>query len=241
MKIRMAMVGVTILSCGAGWGQTAAESPTFEVASVKRAAPQTTGTFSSSTKGGPGTGGDPGQLTYTNVAMNRILMNAYGVESYQISGPKWLDEERFNITAKIAPGATKEQVKLMLQNLLTERFKLAAHRETKELPMYALVVGKGGPKLKESAEDARKVPEGASPGAPGAPAPPPLSDGGAPLPRDIKFGADGIPKLPPGLNGKGMMMMVSAGRMTVTANAQPISALISLLGRQVGRPVRVRR
>src|ERR1039457_5492305 len=121
--------------------------------------------------GGPGTP-DPGQLTYTNVSLKNILTNAYNVKGYQLSGPKWLDSERFDITAKIPMGATKEQFQLMLQNLLAERFKLTLHHETKELPMYALVVGKGGSKLKESVEDdaaaGAAAPQGGAAGVGGA-------------------------------------------------------------------------
>src|SRR5450759_4338978 len=144
--------GLIIFTSCAAFGQAAAESPAFEVASIKPAEPQTTGRISVGMHGGPGTP-DPGQITYTNVSLKNVLLNAYGVKGYQINGPKWLDSERFDIVAKIPKGATKETFKLMLQNLLAERFKLTLHHETKELPMYALVVGKGGSKLKESVED----------------------------------------------------------------------------------------
>ena len=117
-------------------------------------------------RGGPGSP-DPGQITYSNVSLKQVLTNAYGIKSYQISGPKWLDSERFDIVAKIAMGSTKEQFQMMLQNLLAERFKLAVHHETKELPIYALVVGKGGPKLKETVDDSAATQGGAAgPGGP---------------------------------------------------------------------------
>lgn len=80
-------------------------------------------------------------------------MTAYGVKNYQISGPPWLDTERFSIVAKAPPGAAKEQVLVMWQNLLAQRFQLKLHRETNDIPIYELVVGKNGPKLKESAPD----------------------------------------------------------------------------------------
>ena len=85
--------------------------------------------------------------------MKNVLTNAYGVKGFQISGPGWLDSERYDIVAKLPRGATKAEFMVMLQNLLAERFKLTLHREKKDLPMYALVVGKNGPKLKESVED----------------------------------------------------------------------------------------
>lgn len=67
---------------------------------------------------------------------------------YQISGPGWLDSELYDITAKLPPDTKDEDFRLMLQRLLTERFRIESHRDTKELPQYRLVVAKGGLKLK---------------------------------------------------------------------------------------------
>ena len=74
-------------------------------------------------RGGPGTA-DPGRLTCTNANLGMLMMRAYGVQSYQITSPDWFNSERFDITAKVADGATKEQLNLMLQNLLAERFQV---------------------------------------------------------------------------------------------------------------------
>jgi uncharacterized protein (TIGR03435 family) len=79
-----------------------------------------------------------------------ILMEAFKVRMDQIVGPSWLDEDCFEIFAKMPEGATSDQVPAMLQALLAERFKLAAHKEDRPSPVYALVVDKNGPKLKES-------------------------------------------------------------------------------------------
>jgi uncharacterized protein (TIGR03435 family) len=214
-------------SCAA-FGQAAAESPTFEVASVKPAEPQTPGLMRVQMRGGPGTP-DPGQLTYTNVSLKNILTNAYGVKGYQINGPKWLDSERFDITAKIPKDATKEQFRIMLRNLLADRFKLSVHHETKELSIYALVVAKGGPKMKESVEDATAAPPTPPPGA-GYGAPPELGR--------IKVGADGMPQLPPGMRRNGTISMIMMnGRQHMVANGAPVSVLINTLADQLGRPV----
>jgi len=84
-------------------------------------------------------------------------MDAYGVERDRIKGPGWATADAidggalFDVSAKIPPGATKEQVATMLQNLLKERFQLSLHRETAESFGYALIVAKGGSKLKDSA------------------------------------------------------------------------------------------
>ena len=226
MRVQIVRAGLIVLAACAAFGQAATESPTFEVASVKPAEPQTMGMMRVRMSGGPGTP-DPGQLTYTNVSLKNVLTNAYNVKGYQLSGPKWLDAERFDITAKIPMGTTKEQFERMLQNLLAERFKLALHHETKELPMYALVVGKGGSKLKESVED--------DPAVPPPPPPPPGNDGTGPV--RLKVGADGNPQLPAGMGKNGMMMMMTNGRLRLVANHRPIGALLEMLGNQLGRPV----
>jgi uncharacterized protein (TIGR03435 family) len=243
--MQRAILGASLIifTSYAAFGQGAAESPTFEVASVKPAEPQPMGMMSIMMRGGPGSA-DPGQITYSGVSLKNVLMNAYAVKGYQINGPKWLDSERFDIVAKIPKGATKEQFQLMLQNLLAERFKLTLHHETKEFPMYSLVVGKGGSKLKESVDDAAAP--GAAPqggGARGAPPPPPpppppgAGYGGTPVMGRMRVGADGMPQLPAGAGKNGLMMMLMNGRSRMIGNGQTISALAEMLGNQLGFPV----
>jgi uncharacterized protein (TIGR03435 family) len=217
--------GLLAFTSLAAFGQVTDENPTFEVASVKPSAPMTDGRIRVMMRGGPGSP-DPGQLTYTNVSLKNILQNAYNVKGYQISGPGWLDSQRFDIAAKIPKGATKEQFQKMLQNLLAERFKLVLHHETKDLPMYALVVGKNGPKLKESAK------EDPAAAAAAASAPPPPMDGAR-----IKVDKDGKPQLPPGMGKGGMMMMMSPNGLQLTANGVKLGALVEMLSNQMGRPV----
>jgi len=93
------------------------------------------------------------RITLSGYALEGLIMDAYHVESWQLSGgPAWRDTDPFEIIAK-APGdasPTPVQVREMLRSLLKERFKLKVHRETKEGPIYALVVAKNGPKLKKS-------------------------------------------------------------------------------------------
>jgi uncharacterized protein (TIGR03435 family) len=83
------------------------------------------------------------------------------VKAYQITGPAWLASQRFDIVAKLPAGASKDDAPAMLQELLQERFKLVTHRDTKEHPVLALVIGKDGPKLKESPVAAVPVAEDA--------------------------------------------------------------------------------
>jgi uncharacterized protein (TIGR03435 family) len=97
---------------------------------------------------------------------------AYGIQSFQLKGPDWLGNTRFDVNARVPPGATRDQYHLMLQNLLAERFKLALHHETKEVTTYDLVVAKGGPKLKEAAVDPNAPDPGLQP-PPSVPSPPP--------------------------------------------------------------------
>jgi len=71
------------------------------------------------------------------------------VKDFQLSGPDWLNSEIYDIAATMPPSTSTDQVLPMLQSLLADRFQLKLHRETKEVPMYALVVGKTGLKIKE--------------------------------------------------------------------------------------------
>jgi len=216
--------GLVVFTCCAAWAQTAESSPAFEVASVKPAAPMTGNFIRVGMRGGPGTP-DPGQITYNNVTVKDVLMNAYGVKGFQISGPGWLGSERYDIVAKLPRGATKAEFMVMLQNLLAERFKLTLHREKKELPMYALVVGKNGPKLKESVEDA--APKGGG-----------LADRPAAVMGKPTVDRDGFPVLPPAAAGRAAVSLaLMNGNVRITASKQPMSGLAEDLSRQLDLPV----
>src|ERR1017187_3230329 len=135
------------------FGQAAEGKLAFEVASVKPAAPPTgLAVMLFQMRGGPGTA-DPGQISYTNVPMRALLLRAYGLKPPQLSGPNWLENEKYDIVAKVPVGATREQVNVMVQNLLIERFGLAAHHETRDLPGYEMVFARSGSKIKESPEN----------------------------------------------------------------------------------------
>ena len=122
----------------------------FEVASVKPAPPPE-GAFSVRMSGGPGTP-DPGLFTCENFALSNLVTIAYGLNSDQLSGPHWMDDTKFNLSAKVRDGATREQFNQMLQNLLVERFNLKVHFEKREAQQQVLVVAKNGAKLKPSPE-----------------------------------------------------------------------------------------
>jgi len=241
VNIRAALLFFT--SCAA-FAQTTAATPSFEVATIKPAAPPATSmgpggmkiAMRMGARGGPGTS-DPGQITYSNMPMKSLIVTAYGVKTYQVSGPSWMDTERFDIVAKVPPGATKDDVKLMLQNLLAERFKLTLHREKKDLPMYALVVGKNGPKMKESPPDdpdakvASGLKDQGSSDADAQKAKQALESAMRTVVRD---GA--MPPLPPGM-GQGTRMMMMPGRMSMTVTKQTMAQFADSLGNQMDRPV----
>src|SRR5579872_4136200 len=115
------------MNCCLAYGQT------FDAASVKPAEPPKPDAHGrilmSGPSGGPGTK-DPGRIRYPFMSLKNLLMNAFDVKGFQIVGPAWLDMERFDITATMPPQTTKEQFRVMLQNLLAERFKMQFHRET---------------------------------------------------------------------------------------------------------------
>ena len=119
-------------------GTVNAQAAAFDVASVK---PNTAGVRQSMTM-------NPGGIAYTSVSLIDCLQVAYGVKRSQISGPGWLATERYDINARTGDTASNEQIKAMLQTLIAERFKLSLHREKKELPVFAILVGKNGPRLK---------------------------------------------------------------------------------------------
>jgi len=134
--------------------QTAsAPLPSFEVASIK---PNRSGDAH------VWISGDPGRFTVTGATLKFLIKQAYDLKDVQISGgPSWINSERYDIDAKeedslieklekLPPEQRREQLRLMVQSLLAERFKLRVSHATKELPIYALVIAKNGPKLQEA-------------------------------------------------------------------------------------------
>jgi uncharacterized protein (TIGR03435 family) len=217
-RVNIPVTLVFLTSCAA-FAQTTGATPTFEVASVKPASPPNM----NGGRGGRGGRGSPGQVMFTNASMTQILMSAYGVKGYQISGPSWMETERYDIVAKLPEGATRADSPPMLQNLLAERFKLSVHREKKDLPIYALVVARNGLKMKESA----------------AATAPKDGDVAPPIPAALserKMGPDGFPIMLAG--GRGQMIQLfspSGARMKVTM--ETMVQFADLLSNQLDRPV----
>lgn len=136
-------ISAGLAAAGAAWSQI--EGPlSFEVASVKTAAP----CCAPGQWRGNRPGADRVDFQYTTLWYD--ITYAYGLKSYQVFGPDWLKDARYDIVAKGPAGTRREQLPRMMQTLLAERFKLQVHHETREISGLALVVGKNGPKLKEA-------------------------------------------------------------------------------------------
>lgn len=167
-------------------------------------------------RGGPGTD-SPGQFTCAAVPLRVLIIRAYGLKRYQVSGPAWIDSAGFDIAAKIPAGTTGAQFLEMLRNLLAERFGFTFHREAQEMPIYALVVGKGGNKMK-IAEDSSKVP-----------------DPGEAM-KNFKS-TDGFPISPAGLGLSGAFPRTIGGKTKIEARRTTMDSFARMLSDSLGRPV----
>ena len=185
---------------------TAQTKPQFEVASVKPSPPDARGML---VRPGPG-----GGVSITNMTLKEMILLAWRVQPFQIAGgPAWFDSIHYDVVAKPESKSAPLEILAMLQALLEYRFQLAIRHETRELPIYALVLarkdGKLGPGLKESKEG------GCTPPDPNKP-PPPLKPGERPA-----------------LGCGGMAMSARS----YTAVSVPIANLTPGLSRLLGRKV----
>jgi uncharacterized protein (TIGR03435 family) len=191
------------------YGQ-AADAPSFEVASVKPASPSATAI---SCSGGPGTT-SPGIWRCSNVPLAFLISRSYGFQAYQFTPRAPCCQGRFDFTAKVPVGATKEQFQRMIQKLLEERLKLKLHHEQKEMAIYELTVGEKGPKVKESAPDASSEPE--DPWAP----------------PEYSMGKDGYPVFPAGRGG----LAGPNGHYRWTGFNLSMQEIVKTLSFHLGRP-----
>jgi uncharacterized protein (TIGR03435 family) len=235
-------------------GQSTAPLPSFEVASVKVAEqPKPDGQGRMFIRRGCRGGllprsTDPGTLTCENTPLKALLVTAYDLKSYQVEGPAWLDADGFDIVAKVPPGTTKEQFNLMLQSMLAERFKVTVHRETKSMQVYALSIGKNGPKLKEvdaAALEASKAAAAAAAPARGSappppPAPPPPGSIGMTYSTTVPAGDMGRGGMPAMAKGPGVRTGISInnGSMVRTLSGYlTMTQLVGALSNALNRPV----
>jgi len=122
-----------------------AQQPAFAVATIRPSSAEVKFEHDGKTETTPGT------LRMQDVSVETCIKWAYGVQYSQISGPAWINSDKFDITAKADSPATEEQMKRMLQTLLADRFKLSFHRQSKELKAFVLTVAKGGAKVHPAA------------------------------------------------------------------------------------------
>jgi len=145
--IRRGLLGV--LAAALVYGQAPAPArPEFEVASIKPSAPL------AANQARAGLRIDGAQVSCTAFSLNDLLGIAYRVRNYQISGPEWMASERFDINAKLPAASAAKELPEMFQALLEERFQMKMHREKRDLPVYGLVVGKGGLQMQQAPPDA---------------------------------------------------------------------------------------
>lgn len=147
MKRLLGLAAIVVLASPCVRAQTPDAKVEFEVASVRP--------FSIA-QDGPVTLGatfDRAQVRLVGLTMRDLLGMAYRVKPYQINGPDWMATERYFINAKIPAGVSPEKLPELVQSLLGDRFGLRIHRDKKEMPVYALLVGKPPLKLKESVVD----------------------------------------------------------------------------------------
>jgi uncharacterized protein (TIGR03435 family) len=90
-----------------------------------------------------------------NLTLKQLILEAYELQPHQVSGPNWIDAIEYDVEARAGGPASSAQLRLMLRALLTERFGLAMHQETKELSVYELVVDKNGPKIHPTTDSKR--------------------------------------------------------------------------------------
>lgn len=230
--IATAAVAIPLLFCALAPPQLRAHSlqgaqaddaplPAFEVASIKKHVPDSNGGKEGITMGGP----DISQFRALNVTAKMLIETAYNVSDFQIAGgPAWIDSEHWDINAKVDDSLVAQleklprheqqaQQALMIRSLLLDRFKLQVTRSTKEGNVLALVVAKGGPKLKEVAP------------------PDPQASAGPPPAGPLVAGQPRTPA-----PGQALLMMNNK-LVTLASNGVPIANLVNQLSMQLGQKV----
>jgi uncharacterized protein (TIGR03435 family) len=183
-------------------GQQPAERPAFEVASIKSSDPNPSNAI------WIGMSADAGMVRYTNITLKDCIRAAYRVRDFQIQGPDWINDARFEITAKLPPATSQDQIPEMLQVLLAERFKLTLRRDMKVQSVYALIAGKGQPTLKPAAAETK--PDSQTPTA---------------------VGPDGKPRPPM------MIALLPSGGVHLWTPSASLASFVELMSRFTERPV----
>ena len=148
-SLRAAAATLLIVGASCAWAQETDTAPAFEVASIRASQPGVRGLAGGRETIQTG----PAGVTLRRVNLRACVAWANHVNEFQVNGPDWIGEARYDIVAKSDGPVPEEQLRLMLKTLLAERFKLTSHRQTKETSAWVLTVGKNGPKFKESNEE----------------------------------------------------------------------------------------
>ena len=141
------LAAVLVVGAWGALGSAQSAAPAFEVASIKPSGVPVSELWREEIRT------SPGSLTMNSVTVAACIRWAYKVVDPQVSGPDWIREARFTIAAKSGGPASDDQMRLMLQTLLADRFKVAMHRGTKTMTAFSLVVIKNGPKLTAAADE----------------------------------------------------------------------------------------
>ena len=240
-KITVTLSSLAVLAATAAFAQT---KPAFEVATIKPSPPMDMVKVAAALQAGGkmpiGANVEFLRAEYLYLDLRSLMSYAYGVKPYQITGPDWMATTRFDIVAKMPEGSKKEDAPKMLQTLLEERFKLTTHRASAEHPVLALVVGKGGPKLKASAEKPVAIDESSplKPGESKMDGP----NGPVRVKVDVTTGSSAIDmglqgKMSYRLNPATQSMHIDFSMTTMTGFADMITQLFQQLGGTGGRQV----
>jgi len=240
MPIVVRILTAAVLAASATLAQTPAPATlAFDVASIKPAGPLDPMAIAQG-KVHVGMKIDGAMCDIGSFSLRDLIRTAYKVKDFEISGMdsigNAMSAQRFDIRATLPEGATEKDVPQMLQSLLAERFKLVVHNETRDLPVYALVVGKDGPKLKPAEPE------------PAAPAPAPDAPAGAkPDERVIGVGSNEVRISGNMRDGKGitvnagpmgrMHMSMQDGKLHLEADHMTMAALADTATTFAGRPV----
>jgi|RhiMethySRZTD1v2_1073278.scaffolds.fasta_scaffold01301_10 uncharacterized protein (TIGR03435 family) len=184
------------------------DGPAFETASIKES-------------GGPGPASfAPGRFSRTYITLVQLLIYAHQMSDFQVVGaPDWVRERRYDVQAKAEGRPTADEMRLMVRQLLAERFALKTHLETRDLPRYALLMSRSdrrlGPKLVPSKYDcpailAARGPDYKPPNFPPRPGDPP---------------------------GCATITALGGGSQTTIIHGEPISAIAKMLQTRAGRVV----
>ncbi len=213
MTMRQYSILLAILTCAS----LSTAQVSFDAASVR---PSTSN--AGEEHGGPGTP-DPVRISYTGITLQRLVMIAYGLsQPFQFSAPKWTEEARYDIVATLPGDAGQAQFRLMLQQLLAERFGMAVHHETRDLAGYELAVAKGGLKMKTAVGAVAVQPADVA--------------AGQPSPAVFDRDKDGLPRLRPGIQNL-VGMPLRTGGYRVSGRLQTSGDIAEFCIKAEGRPV----